>query len=364
MRIFNRALITGILTTVSVTFALANQERSGQAGADQLLVNAWGASSGLGATNMANVTGFESMNNNAGGLVGGMPGTEVGYTRTSWLSGSDININTLGFKQSLGMDNENALGISLTSFDMGEITRTTASHPERELGTYTPQFFNLGIGYSRLFSHAIRGGVVLRIINERIDEVGAQGVALDAGIQYIAGDYDHIRFGIALRNVGPPMRMTGDGLTVRGTFSDVDFDLSLQQRSQRYEIPSVLAIGASYAFQLERGEVENEDGDLEEMTLQALTFSGIFNSNSFSSDQIGLGVEYNFRDRLMLRSGYVYEENILTDDRTNAYTGPSAGASLRFPLGAALGAYFQVDYAFRYTQHFNHTHNFGGRITF
>jgi hypothetical protein len=307
------------------------------------------------------------MSLNPGGIVGHQ-GTEIGYTRTSWLTGSETNINSLGFSQSLGFDNENALGISLISIDNGEIHRTTASHPERELGTFRPQYFNLGIGYSRLFSHAIRGGAAIRIVSERIAEVGAQGIALDAGIQYIAGEYDHIRFGIALRNVGPPMRMQGEGLTVRGTFADVDFDLALQHRSQRYELPSVLAIGASYAIQIERGQGENRDGDLEEMTLQALTLSGIFNSNSFSEDQIGVGAEYSYRDRFMVRSGYTLLTNqgSLWDpaQRTNAYIGPSAGASVKFPLGAELGAFFQVDYAFRYTQHFNHTHNFAGRITF
>jgi hypothetical protein len=365
MNLIKKALFGVGFLILAHSHVNANQERSGQAGADQLLINPWSSSSGVSGINMANVTGFEAMSTNPAGLVGGSMTTEVGYARTSWLSGSEIFINSLGFTQKLGMDNENAFGISLTSLDLGQIERTTINNPEGEFGNYTPQYFNLGIGYSRLFSHAIRGGAVIRTISESIPEVGAIGVAIDAGIQYIAGEYDHIRFGIALRNIGPPMVMRGEGLTVRGSFADADFDMSLQQRSQSFELPALLSIAASYGMQLQRGETENMDGELVEKTLQELTFSGVFISNSFSNDHLGLSAEYNFRDRIMLRAGYLYEEDILdADSRVSAFTGPTAGASLRFGLGSDLGAFFQVDYAFRHTQHFNHTHNFGGRIIF
>ena len=37
-----------------------------------------------------------------------------------------------------------------------------------------------------------------------------------------------------------------------------------------------------------------------------------FTSNSFQKDQFRFGLEYAFRDLVMLRGGYVYQEELLT----------------------------------------------------
>ena len=75
------------------------------------------------------------------------------------------------------------LGVSLTSFDMGDIEITTVGQPDGGIGTYKPQFMNLGVGYSKLFTKTISGGVVFRIVSEGISDVKALGVAFDAGVQ-------------------------------------------------------------------------------------------------------------------------------------------------------------------------------------
>ena len=50
---------------------------------------------------MSSTRGLESIYNNIGGLAY-TPKTEIIFSRTSWLMGSDININTFGFAQNLG----------------------------------------------------------------------------------------------------------------------------------------------------------------------------------------------------------------------------------------------------------------------
>ena len=54
------------------------------------------------------------------------------------------------------------------------------------------------------------------MISEQISNVGASGIALDAGIQYVTGAKDNLKFGISLKNVGPRMSFSGDGLSFRG----------------------------------------------------------------------------------------------------------------------------------------------------
>ena len=58
-------LIAGISTD---SFA-GNKDRSGQAGASELLINPWARSSGWGGVNTANVRGLESMFGNVAGII-------------------------------------------------------------------------------------------------------------------------------------------------------------------------------------------------------------------------------------------------------------------------------------------------------
>jgi len=87
-----------------------------------------------------------------------------------------------------------------------------------------------------------------------------------------------------------------------------------------------------------------------------------FCSHSFSQDQFGAGVEYSFKELIMIRAGYNYQDG-LTDPakRVTALTGFSAGVSFEVPLkqnGPRIG----IDYSYRTSDPFNGTHTAGVRI--
>ena len=75
---------------------------------------------------------------------------------------------------------------------------------------------NIGVSYAKAFSNSIYGGLNFRVISESISNINALGLALDAGIQYVTGETENIKFGIALKNVGTTMRYKGDGLSITG----------------------------------------------------------------------------------------------------------------------------------------------------
>lgn len=65
---------------------------------------------------------------------------------------------------------------------------------------------------------------------------------------------------------------------------------------------------------------------------------------------------------LMVRAGYDYERGITSDDeRTTAFTGPTAGVSVELPFTKGKST-FAVDYSYRATNPFNGVHSFGARI--
>jgi len=343
-----KILLAGGLLSAGTSFA-GNPDRVGQAGATELLINPWARSTGWGNANSGSVQGLEATYLNVAGIAHTTK-TEAGFAHTNFLQGSGIGINAFGLTQKVG--ESSVMGLSIMSIDYGNIDITSTTIPEGGVGQFKPQFINIGLSFAKAFSNSIFGGFTVRIIDESISNVGARGLALDAGIQYVTGtndDRNNIRFGIALKNVGTPMSFGGDGLSTRLLAPTGSYQLTVEQRTEGFEIPSLMSVGASYDYK------PAED--------HRLTAAASFCSNSFSYDQSTIGLEYAFREMFMLRSGFSYEKNLFSNDlRMTVYTGPSAGMTLELPLGKS-GKKFGIDYSVRFTNPFSNTHTFGARLT-
>jgi hypothetical protein len=333
---------------LAATTAFAgNEDRAGQAGANELLINPWARTGGWGGINGATVRGVESMNLNVAGMAWNK-GTEIGFSHSEWLSGSDIQIESFGISQKVG--ESGAMGLTIMSMNLGDIERTTEDQPDGNAGTFTPQFLNIALGYSKEFSNSIRGGLVARIVSESINDVSSQGFVIDAGIQYITGfneDKDNLKFGIAMRNVGTPMKYEGEGLAFRNDNAATNINVLQQQRTEEYEMPALIAISLAYDFKM----VEDHK----------LTAQANFTSNSFIRDQFGVGLEYSFRKIFSVRGAYTFDKvdkNAITDMRISSLMGPSGGITFQLPLGKADKS-IGLDYSYRATETFNGTHTFG-----
>lgn len=350
MKIYYKILIGTLLTagtmSLSEQVVAGNEDRAGQAGATELLINPWARSSGWSSANAASVQGLEAMYLNVAGTAFTKK-TELLFSYTSWLKGSGININTFGLTQRVG--ETGVIGLGIMSMDMGDIEITTTDLPEGGIGTFSPQYMNLGLSYAKEFSRSIYGGLNVKLISEGIADVKAMGIAFDAGIQYITGTEGRARFGIALKNVGPPMRFSGDGLSFRGLSPNGAVSMTVEQRSERFELPSLVNIGGAYDFKL--------------TDFHRLTLAGTFTSNSFTKDQYALGLEYGFRNYFMFRVGYGIEAGSLTEEeRTTALTGLSTGFTLEVPFKKESTRTFGLDYSYRATDNFEGTHSVGARI--
>jgi hypothetical protein len=347
-RMMKRSIAFVVTAPAMMVAVLAgNPDRAGSAGATQLLINPWSRSAGMAMSNSASLRGVEAMYGNIAGLSQ-VRRTEVLFSNTQWLSGSGVAINSIGVGQKLG--SSGVLGLSATTMSFGDINVTTVDNPEGGRGTFRPSMSNIGIAYSKMFSNSIHGGILLRVVSESIASVRTSGVCFDAGIHYVTGETENVHFGIALKNVGPAMAFSGDGLAVQGILVNGSDQLTLEQRSEQFEIPSLLNIGMSYDWNI------NEQ--------HRLTFAGTFISNSFTKDQGLVGVEYAFKKMIHLRGGYLYEDGITTDaERTTVLTGPSAGLSVDLPFGAEKQSAIAIDYSYRSTNPFAGIHSVGIRIS-
>ena len=341
------AAIIALMLPFNNSFA-GNPQRAGQAGASELLINPWARSSGWAGANIAGVRGLEGIFSNVAGLAF-TEKTELIFSQTQWLKIGDdavADISSFGFSQKVG--ESGVLGFSIMSMSFGDIEITTVDLPEGGIGFYSPNFMNIGLSYAKIFSNSIYGGMTVKMISEQISNVGANGVALDAGIQYVTGTEDNLKFGISLKNVGPRMSFTGDGLSFRGIVGDADdYKMTVEQRSSELELPALLNIGLSYDINFIQHRI---------------TGAGTFTSNSFQKDQYRLGGEYSYNEMFMVRLGYTYEDGIRTPStRTTALRGPSAGFTVELPMGDN-GSTFGLDYSYRHTDPFQGSHTIGASI--
>ncbi len=332
-----------------------NKDRSGQAGASELLINPWARSSGWGSVSTSCGQGLEALYTNIAG-TGFTKGTDIIFSYTDWLKGSGVSVMAFGLSQKLGQHG-GVLTAAVMSMNFGEVDITTVNSPEPNLGTFKPACININLGYAKAFSNSIYGGLAVKLVNESISDVSATAIAVDAGIQYVTGEKEQVKFGIALKNIGAPMRFSGDGLSLRSVIPGHDNSndqFTMDQRSATYELPATLRIGASYDFLI---------GDM-----HRITAAGNFTSNSFTKDQFTLGVEYGLKSYLMLRAGYTYQDGIFNSsvaNRGTVFTGPSAGLTVSVPFSKEKeSGGIAIDYSYRATNPFQGTHSIGIKLNF
>jgi hypothetical protein len=340
--------ILSIAALFSVNTFAGNEDRIGAAGATQLLINPWARTSGWGSAGGAHVKGLEAIQLNVAGLALA-DRTEIAFTNTTWMQSTGININSVGLAQRLG--ESSVMGISIMSTNYGDIPVTTTELPEGGLGTFSPSSFLLNLAYARAFSSTITGGINIKILNEGISNARSSGVAFDAGVRYVTGDREHIKIGLSLKNVGPPMRFRGDGFAIETINPFTEIATTTEQRTANFELPSLINIAGAYDFLI------NENN--------SLTAAATFTSNSFQRDQFSGGVEYNLSAKkvlIILRAGLTYENGIFSDTETlSALSGPTAGVSIDFPFGknnSAIG----IDYSYRTARVLGAIHGIGVRL--
>lgn len=346
--IYNRLKFLSILLLSANLIWAGNEDRAGSAGATELLINPWANSSAWGSAGISSVNGLEAIFLNVAGLAYSDK-TEIQFGRTNWMGNiSGIGLNAAGMAQKVG--ESGVLGISFMNMNYGDIQITTTELPEGGVGTFNPSSMNFNLAYAKKFSPSISGGLNLKVVSQSISNVRAQGIGIDAGIRYVTGDQENIKFAISLKNVGPPMEFSGDGLSIDMLNPSTSISIGMMQRVSSYELPSQLNIGTSYDFNF------NESN--------RLTIATTFSANSFSRDQIRGGLEYTMKSEkaiFSLRGGFVFENSLFdANEVATALSGPSGGFSFQFPFGSG-DSKIGIDYAYRQSV-LGGIHTVGGRI--
>jgi len=208
--------ISIVIATVlsSVTFA-GNEDRVGSAGASHLLINPWARGSAIGNAGVANINGLEAQFSNIAGLAF-TDKTQIKFNYSNWMGNAGIGLNSAGIAQRVG--ESNVFAISIQSLNYGDVPITTVANPEGNIGYFSPRANIFNVGFAKKFSSSIYGGINFKVVTESIYNLKSNGIAVDAGIRYVTGEQNQLKFGIALKNVGPVMKFKGDGLANQVTY--------------------------------------------------------------------------------------------------------------------------------------------------
>ncbi|NTV45560.1 MAG: PorV/PorQ family protein [Chlorobiales bacterium] len=321
-----------------------NSDRTGTAGATELLIPVGGVGTALGGSVLASSSGVEALYWNPAGLARSEP-VELMFSSMSYIA--DINVSYFGASANLG--SMGSIGVSIKSLDFGDIPRTTAEDPEGLTGvTFSPTYLTGSFTYARFLIDQVQVGATFKVISEKIGDVTATGYAFDFGIQYVTPV--GLRLGVALKNIGPQMQFDGYSLEVLTPKNPEDTDqnkLRTQITTASFDLPALFEIGLAYELALSHRD--------------EFLFSGNFQNNNFSNDEYQLGIEYGFQKLFFIRGGYAVqpEKNSQTDGVfSSSY---SLGAGLNYKLG---GIDFRLDYAYRSADRFDGNQVFSIRLVF
>ena len=381
-------IMLGLFAAASTAMA-GNKDRSGQSGAQHLLIDPWARSSGWSSCGVAETRGLESVFSNIAGLAF-TKRTDIAFTRTQYLvgQGDGININAFAIAQGLTAKNKETgrkidlgtVAISVFAMGFGDVLVTTIDQPDGTAAIFSPKLNYIGVHYAKSFNRFIHGGISFKIVNESISDLRANGIAIDVGVQYLSGPYENFKIGVVLQNLGLPMSYRGDGISVKGVLEGTTYISSFEQRQAQYELPALLTIGLSYDFLIfteEYQRMSKEDRKAEGLTrnnaMHRITLAGSFTANAYSRDNFALGIEYGFMQYFQVRAGYTLQsfqtrniegKNKIFANQDSFFLGPSAGASVGIPL-AKKGKGNQlllIDYAYRFTNFWKGNHYIGLKI--
>lgn len=324
-KLLTASLAVAILLGCTTNVYAQGDDRSGTAAMEELLVPVTPRTVALGSAltgGLDNMGGVEALLSNPAALMVNQS-TNAMFSRTEYAA--DIGINYFGIAQRFGNNN---IGLTVNSWDYGDIARQTADAPEIDDAiTWSASSVVLGLSFARQFTDRISAGFTAKGLSRSIDDVQATGIAFDAGMTYVVSE-SGLRFGVSLRNFGGQMQFDGDGLDQpidrdgpqgSGQISGAINDLGA-------ELPSLLSFGVAYTRQFA--------GDL------SATVLGDFRSNSYDLENYAAGLEVGYQNLFFVRGGL----NLTSDMDVSAWEIWNIGAGLNLNM---VGRGLSVDYSYR-----------------
>jgi Type IX secretion system protein PorV len=323
----------------------SGQNRAGTAGAPELRIPVGARYLGLSGSAIATVSGLEAIYWNPAGVDLSLNDANAMFSYRQYIA--DMSMNFAAVSGRLG--DLGSIGLSFRSLSIGDIPVTTMDQPDGTGQIITPSYFVLGLTYSKRLTDRVSIGTNFNIISETIDKASATGFSFDFGVEYNnLFDVQGFAVGVAVKNLGPTMAFTGNGTYVAATDPNASRGLTYYKfDASTAELPSEIGIGLSYLRQFD-----------EQNSVQV---SATFQNNNFAYDDYRFGAEYNFKNLLYVRAGYLasFQSNDLVPNIWQNYT---LGVGVNTKEFSSVD--LSVDYAYVPAKYFDANNVFSLRFGF
>ena len=319
-------IITSIIIIAISSLGLGQNSRMGSASSTQLLVVPSAKHlSGGGAA--ATATGMDATFWNPAGLAMSENSIDAIFSNRQYFA--DIDNSFFGVATDIG---EYKMGVTVRSFNMGDINETTVFYPDGTGQVFTPNFSILGGTIAKKLSDNTSVGMNVNYIREGFGRVTASGTAFDLGVQYkgLLGR-ENLDVGFTLKNFGSPVKYDGPGLGVFAEPSDADRPSEYYKLdAAAFDLPFTFDMAVSY-------KVAGAD------------VGATYTSNYYSTDELKLTVGYQMEGLgsvgVGLQSSGAAQK--IDDADGDWYTNPADGVSfgVSVDMSRFVGMNMSVDYS-------------------
>tara|TARA_E500000081_G_C6135628_1_gene356506 strand:+ start:487 stop:1515 length:1029 start_codon:yes stop_codon:yes gene_type:complete len=319
-------IITSIIIIAISSLGLGQNSRMGSASSTQLLVVPSAKHlSGGGAA--ATATGMDATFWNPAGLAMSENSIDAIFSNRQYFA--DIDNSFFGVATDIG---EYKMGVTVRSFNMGDINETTVFYPDGTGQVFTPNFSILGGTIAKKLSDNTSVGMNVNYIREGFGRVTASGTAFDLGVQYkgLLGR-ENLDVGFTLKNFGSPVKYDGPGLGVFAEPSDADRPSEYYKLdAAAFDLPFTFDMAVSYK-------------------IAGADVGATYTSNYYSTDELKLTVGYQIEGLgsvgVGLQSSGAAQK--IDDADGDWYTNPADGVSFgaSVDMSRFVGMNMSVDYS-------------------
>lgn len=323
MKILKLTILT-FLMVLSLSYKLEAQllpvlggQRAGISTMQFLKIGVGGRAVGLGESFVAIANDASALYWNPAGIVQ-FEDHQVMFSHTEWVA--DIKHEFVGYVHHLS--DVNAIGISFISLHMDDMKVTTELMPFGTGEYFSFGDIAVGLSYAHKFTEQFSFGFTIKYARETLDKLYMDGFLVDLGTYYWTG-LGTSRFSVAVSNFGSDMAPKGEVTLLNG---------KKVKYFQSFSPPTMFRIG----FAVE--PIYNES--------HKLTTSIQINHPNDNSENLALGIEYNWQNIFSLRGGY----KLNVDEQRFAL-----GTGFKIPVSFAN---LSFDYAYNSFTRLGNTHRF------
>lgn len=311
-------------------------DKAGTAGGQELLLPIGASSISLSGSNIASVSGLESIYWNPAGLSTMNSNYGFLFSHMNYIADISVEYAAVAFS----LPSFGSVGLSLKTLDVGEIKVTTETNPDGTGETTSPSFITFGGVFSRKITDRISVGAGINLLYEKMSKVSATSISFNMGVQYDGiGGINGLGVGVAVKNIGPQIKFDGNGLFRDASIKDATGKNSIVKiESAGSDLPSIIEVGLSYKFQI--------------AAITNWQLHSTFQNNNYSADNYNFGLSFNYQEHFFFRIGLSVPAEIARE--LNIF-----GSTYGFGLKHTVGGYkIELDYAYRIVRFFNGNHVF------